>query len=194
MATSNKCWFYTWNGKKSGGKGNLKGKREMDRWPKTIPLKTALLQKYCLNYFLTARPGISFFLRRNSFPFHKRKQFPRNYYPSLFADKMLKSHSILHSPGWTQFSSSIRPPKLSLCENFPAHTHTKYQLLLPVAGEDPENMWWKDPNLCNWRKQRRHYENDRKSVVEGEYGNVRNDWTWVEMPSVVIICWCIQYL
>lgn len=95
--------------------------------------------KYCLNYFLTAGPGISFFLKWNSFPFHKRKQFPRNYYPSLFADKMLKSHSILHSPGWTQFSSSIRPPKLSLwkfpCTQSISFYSTSQERTLKICGD-----------------------------------------------------------
>lgn len=114
---------------KNNGFLKVRLKRQMDRRPKSsIPLATIyqhwhiknacgitttsieLLQNLA-DIILNPRPGISYSLKWNGFTFHKRNQFPRNYNPSLFADRMLKSHPILYSSGWTQFSSSIRPPQ-----------------------------------------------------------------------------------
>lgn len=125
--SSNTCLFYISNTNKSektmGLKG--KGKRQMDKQPsnslslwqqlsamrhKKNACDTELLQNFT-DIILNPRPGISFSVKWNGFTFHKRNQFPRNDYLSLFDDRTLKSHSILHSSGWTQFSSSIRPPK-----------------------------------------------------------------------------------
>lgn len=104
-------------------------------------------------------------LKWNSFTFHKRKQFPRNYYPSLFADRMLKSHSILYSFGWTQFSSSIRPPKTRSMWKFHC-THTVSAFSLRCRGTTlkmQERKWW-----CTWRKPKIDFKNDNRSVIEGD--------------------------
>lgn len=131
-----------------------------------------LLQNFT-DIILNPRPGISFSLKWNGFTFHKRKQFPRNYYPSLFADRMLKSHSVLYSSGWTQFSSSIRPPKTQPMWRFLCTQKVSAFRLRCMSG--PWKCGGKDSKWCSWRKPKIDLNKDSRSVIEG---GCFNAWIW----------------
>lgn len=124
-----------------------------------------LLQNFA-DIILNPRPGISFSLKWNGFTFHKRNQFPRNYYPSLFADRMLKSHSILYSSGWTQFSSSIKPPKTqSLWKFLCTHKVSAFSL---SCRRGPWNVGERIQSGEVEKAKNRFKKNDSRSVIEGD--------------------------
>lgn len=122
-------------------------------------------------WYFKSQARYLFSLKWNGFTFHKRKQFPRNYYLSLFADRMLKSHSILYSSGWTQFSFSIRPPKTQSMWKFLCTQSISFS----CCRRGPWKCGQKDSKWCNWRKPKIDLKNDSRSVIEG--GCV-NAWIW----------------